>query len=74
MDLKTQFKIKNNPYIARYLKENSYWYKILTRDSSAIELLEKQMKEDYRLTPKDKIEDLGKKIEMIQSFIDILSS
>lgn len=74
MDLKTQFKVKNNPYILRYLRENSYWYKILTRNPSAVEILERQMKEEYRLTPKDKIEDFGKKIEMIRSFMDILNS
>lgn len=74
MDLKTQFKVKNNPYILRYLRENSYWYKILTRNPNAIEILERQMKEEYRLTPKDKIEDFGKKIEMIRSFMDILNS
>ena len=74
MDLKTQFKVKNNAYILRYLRENSYWYKILTRNPSAVEILERQMKEEYRLTPKDKIEDFGKKIEMIRSFMDILNS
>ena len=29
MTLELQFKIKNNPYYARYLRENSNWYKIL---------------------------------------------
>lgn len=74
MDIKTQFKIKSNPYLARYLRENSYWYKILTRNPNEIDLLEKQMKEVYRLTPKDKIEDLSKKIEVIRNFMDILNS
>jgi len=73
MDIKTQFAIKNNPYITRYLRENSGWYKVLTRDPSSIQFLEKEMKEEYRLTAKDKIEDLGEKIELIKNFIDILN-
>ena len=32
MNLETQFKIKNNPMLQKYIRENSYWYKILNRN------------------------------------------
>lgn len=73
MDLKTQFIIKNNPYIARYLRENSYWYKILNRNSDSITILEQEMKEKYKLTAKDKIEDISGKIELLRNFMDIIT-
>lgn len=73
MNLKTQFAIKNNPYLARYLHENSYWFKKLNRNPSTLLSLEKEMKERYKLTVKDKIEDLSKKIDFIQNFIDLLN-
>lgn len=73
MQLRTQFYIKNNPYIERYLREHSSWYKILNRNPKSIEWLEQEMKETYHLTSKDKIEDLGKRIEMIRNFMDILN-
>ncbi len=73
MDLKTQFAIKTNPYIAKYLRENSYWYKYLTRNPESLVFLEKEMKEAYHLTTKDKVEQLGKRIELVRNFMDILS-
>lgn len=73
MNLKTQFAIKNNPYLARYLHENSYWFKLLNRNPNTIQQLEKEMKEKYKMTTKDKMEDLGRKIEFIQSFMNLLN-
>lgn len=72
MQVKTQIYIKNNPNISHYLRENSYWYKRLNRDPSNIFILEQEMKEAYHLTPQDKLTDLGKRIEMIRNFMDIL--
>jgi len=73
MNLKTQFVIKNNPYLARYLHENSYWIKSLNRDPHMILEFEKEMKERYKLTTKDKMEELSRKIEFVQSFMDLLN-
>jgi len=72
MNLKTQFIVRNNFYIGKYLQENSIWYKYLNRDPSLLESMEREMKEAYRLTPKDKIEDFSRKIDFIQNFMDIL--
>ena len=32
MNLDTIIKIKSNPNLQRYIKENSYWFKILNRN------------------------------------------
>ena len=73
MDLKTQFAIRGNPYITNYLKENSNWYKTLSRNPDSIRQLIQETKEYYHLTTKDKIENIGKRIELLKNFIDILN-
>ncbi len=73
MDLQTQFRIRSNFYLMRYLQEHSYWYKYLNRNPESIAMMEQEAKEVYRLTTKDKMEDLGTKIEMIRNFMEILN-
>lgn len=73
MDLKTQFIIKNNPYLRRYLSENSYLYKYLNRNPNILNQVIEEMKEKYKLTTRDKLELMGEKIGMISSIIDIFS-
>ena len=72
MDLYTIKIIKQDPNIYRYLRENPSWYKYLNRDGSNLKYLVKDMKEKYKLTPKDKIERLSTSINMINTLIDVL--
>ncbi len=72
MDLATQFAIKNNPNLYRFLRENSYWYKELNRNPESIKQMEEKMKEYYKITPKDKMQELERKIELIRTFMEIM--
>lgn len=72
MNVETQIKIRNNPYLYRYLRENSGWYKALNRDPNSIKQIETEMKNAYKLNLTDKISNLNQKIEMVRTFIDIL--
>lgn len=72
MDVGTIIKIRTDPNIYRYLRENSYWYKYLNRNPLSIKKLEEEMKNKYKLTTKDKIEKLSNSINLISSFIDVL--
>ena len=40
MTLELQFKIKNNPYYLKYLRENSIWYKKLNREPETFKIFE----------------------------------
>lgn len=73
MNIATQVKIRNNPYLYRYLRDNSSWYKLLNRHPEAINQLEEEMKTAYKLNPSDKIDQLSKRIEMLRTFMDILN-
>ncbi|MBO6195665.1 MAG: hypothetical protein J6O56_04950 [Bacilli bacterium] len=72
MNLETQFKIKNNPMLQRYIREHSYWYKILNRNPDAINKMNDEMKVAYKLRFEDKIDDLNGKMNLIRAFMDAM--
>ena len=72
MILDIQFKIKNNLNYQRYIRENSYWYKILNRNELAFDEFVNEMKVKYKLTTSDKINRTIDNISMIQSFLEVL--
>ena len=72
MNLETIFKIKNNPMLQKYIRENSYWYKILNRNPEAIKKMTDDMKKAYKLTFEDKIDDINNKMNLVKAFMDAL--
>ena len=70
MTLDVIFKINKDDNLHRYLRENSYWYKLLNRDPKLINKMESDMKKAYKLTLEDKVSDLTSKINLIKGFID----
>lgn len=69
----TIFYIKQNNKLYNYLKYHSYWYYVLTYDSSKIKEMIKEMKIEYKETSEDKIIDLQNKIETIRTFLEVLN-
>ena len=67
------FNIKQDKNLYEYLKYHSYWYKILTRDPTRIKDMIKEMKIELKQTPEDKLKELNKKLEFINSMLQILS-
>lgn len=72
MTLDIQFKIKNNPNYQKYIRENSYWYKILNRNPYSFKNFEEEVKEKYHLRPTDRISRTLDAIEMIQAVVSKL--
>ncbi len=72
MTLDIQFKIKNNPNYQKYIRENSYWYKILNRNPYSFKNFEEEVKEKYHLRPTDRISRTLDAIEMIQTVVSKL--
>lgn len=71
MLLDIQFKIKNNPNYIRYIRENSYWYKILNRNPASFNIFEQEVKEKYGLRPTDRI---SKALETFEILSNVLST
>ena len=72
MTLDLQFKIKSNPNLYRYLRENSHWYQQLNRHPGNLKAMEQEMKSRYQLTTTDKISHVAKSLEMVRTFMDVL--
>lgn len=70
MRLDIQFNLKSNPNYIKYLRENSYWYKILTREPSMFKEFVSEVKKNYKLRPIDKIEDAISTIEMLSMLMN----
>lgn len=70
MDVGTQYKIKNNQNLKKYLRENSYLYKYLNRGSISLQEIEFKMKEAYKITSQDKFNRFINNINMISKFMD----
>ena len=69
MNLENIVKIKNDAMIQKYIRENSYWYKLLNRNPSLMPYLVEEMKKEYKLTTSDKINEISNKLDLIRAFI-----
>lgn len=72
MTLDLQFKIKDNNYYLRYLRENSEWYKYLNRDPGTFKQFEDEVKKAYKLTKADRISKTLDTIEMLEKVLSTL--
>lgn len=72
MRLDILMNINSDPKQKQFLRENSYWYKYLNRDSKYYKDFISDMKQKYKLTTADKINKLSDNISMFRSFLDVL--
>lgn len=72
MVLELQFRIKNNPKYVQFLRENSYWYKILNRNPAMFSEFEEQVKINYKMRASDRITKVLSTIEMFQNIVSSL--
>ena len=70
MTLDVIFRINKDENLHIYLRENSYWYKLLNRDPRLINKMNEDMKKAYKLTLEDKVSDITSKINLIKGFLD----
>ena len=67
-----QNRINADINLKRFLRENSYWYKILNRNDNVFPEFVSEMKVKYKLTTSDKINRTIDNIGMLQSFLEVL--
>ena len=72
MTLDIQFKLNNNPLYKNYLRNNSYWYKVLTRNPNEFSNFEESVKSFYKLRRADRINKMLETIELASTFIQAL--
>lgn len=65
-------RIRSNPYIYSYLREDSTLYKEILKDEKYLDKIEEYAKIKYKQTPIDKIERVKEKLDLIKTFLDVL--
>ncbi len=73
MIVKIQFMINSNPYLKKFLRENSYYYKELIRNPNFINELVILMKKEYKLSLPAKLDKIKQDISMINNVMEILN-
>ena len=72
MNIGTLVKINIDPIQKQFLRENSYWYKYLNRNSKYYKDFINEMKTKYKMTTTDKINKAIDNINMVRTFLDVL--
>lgn len=72
MTIETQLKISSDPMLIRFIREYPIWYKFLNRNPDLFNNMVQDMKEKYKLTTSDRINNALNSIGMLQSLIDVL--
>lgn len=72
MDYITQKKVFSNNLLHRYIRENSYWYKMLNRNPMLIDKMIQEMKDKYKLNTGDKIERLQERLNFVESLLKVI--
>ena len=73
MRIDNQFYLQKHPNLQKYLHENPIYYKQLNRDPEFIVELERIFRKEYKLTLPDKMNQVKDKLDMLNTFIDILN-
>ena len=72
MQLDVIMKINSDMKQKQFLRENSYWYKYLNRNSKYYKDFINDMKIKYKMTTVDKLNKMTDNINMFKSFLDVL--
>ena len=71
MIYKVYSEIYKDPNMIRYLRENSYWYKILNRNPESINMMKEEMKVKYGKRFTDKIDKVKTGLSLISAFSEV---
>ncbi len=63
-------KLHKDPKFLNYLRQNSYWYKMLNRDSNSYNKFVHDMKIKYKLRAIDKVDNFVDSVDLITKIID----
>ena len=65
-------KLKSNPLYIKYLREHSYYYKLLNRDPNLIHGFIEEAKKEYKLRSIDRISKLSDYMDLFSSIVSNL--
>lgn len=72
MTTELQLKISSDPRLVSFIRQYPIWYKRLNRNPDLFKDMIMDMKEKYKLTTSDKINNTLNSINMLKTFLDVL--
>ncbi len=72
MEINIVFELEKDKKLHEYLKNHSYWYRFLNRDSEALRDLLKEYKNYKRENNLNKVNDMVENIEMVSSIMKVM--
>lgn len=72
MTVELQLKINSDPKLKTFIREYPNWYKLLNRNPMLYNDFVKDMKEKYKLTTTDRLNQTLNSISMLQTFLEVL--
>ncbi len=72
MNIEIQYILNSNPLLKKFLRENSFYYKIIIRNPNKIKEIIELMKKEYKLTFPYKLEKIQNDLSMINTIMDII--
>ena len=72
MTIENQIRLSNDQMLTRFIREYPIWYKRLNRNPDLFNDMIMDMKEKYKLTTSDRINNTLKSINMLKTFLDVL--
>ena len=73
MNIRIQYALRNNPFLRKFLRENSFYYKELIRNPNFINELNNLMKKEYKLNLPAKLDKIKEDISMLNTVMNILN-
>lgn len=72
MTIENQIRLSNDQMLTRFIREYPIWYKRLNRNPDLFNDMIMNMKEKYKLTTSDRINNTLNSINMLKTFLDVL--
>ena len=72
MTIENQIRLSNDQMLTRFIREYPIWYKRLNRNPDLFNDMIMDMKEKYKLTTSDWINNTLNSINMLKTFLDVL--
>ena len=65
--------IRKHKYLYQLLRDESHYYEMIFKDNRSVGELNKLAKEKYKVRFIDRVENIGNKINILSSFLDLFS-
>lgn len=72
MTIENQIRLFNDQMLTRFIREYPIWYKRLNRNPDLFNDMIMDMKEKYKLTTSDRINNTLNSINLLKTFLDVL--